>query len=28
VRFLQAMIPHHQQAIDAAKLVGGRSHRS
>lgn len=21
VRFLQAMIPHHQQAIDAAKLV-------
>jgi uncharacterized protein (DUF305 family) len=28
VRFLQAMIPHHQQAIDAAKLVGGRSRRS
>ena len=28
VRFLQAMIPHHQQAIDAAKLVGGRSHRA
>jgi uncharacterized protein (DUF305 family) len=28
VRFLQAMIPHHQQAIDATKLVGGRSHRS
>jgi uncharacterized protein (DUF305 family) len=28
VRFLQAMIPHHQQAIDAAKLVAGRTHRS
>lgn len=25
VRFLQAMIPHHQQAIDAAKLVGSRT---
>jgi uncharacterized protein (DUF305 family) len=24
VRFLQAMIPHHQQAIDAAKLVRSR----
>src|SRR4029453_18309288 len=28
VRFLQAMIPHHQQAIDAAKLVTGRTDRS
>ena len=28
VRFLQAMIPHHQQAIDAAKLVAGRTDRS
>lgn len=25
MRFLQAMIPHHQQAIDAAKLVGSRT---
>lgn len=25
VRFLQAMIPHRQQAIDAAKLVGSRT---
>jgi uncharacterized protein (DUF305 family) len=28
VRFLQAMIPHHQQAIDAAKLVAGRTDRA
>lgn len=28
VRFLHAMIPHHQQAIDAAKLVTGRTERS
>ena len=28
VRFLQAMIPHHQQAIDAAKLVTGRTDRA
>jgi uncharacterized protein (DUF305 family) len=28
VRFLHAMIPHHQQAIDAAKLVTGRTDRS
>ena len=28
VRFLQAMIPHHQQAIDAAKLVRGRTDHS
>lgn len=28
VRFLQAMIPHHQQAIDTAKLVTGRTDRS
>jgi uncharacterized protein (DUF305 family) len=27
VRFLQTMIPHHQQAIDAAKLVTGRTDR-
>jgi uncharacterized protein (DUF305 family) len=28
VRFLQEMVPHHQQAIDAAKLVTGRTDRS
>jgi uncharacterized protein (DUF305 family) len=28
VRFLQAMIPHHQQAIDAARLVAGRTDRA
>jgi uncharacterized protein (DUF305 family) len=28
VRFLQAMIPHHQQAIDAVKLVAGRTDRA
>ena len=28
VRFLQAMTRHHQQAIDAAKLVTGRTDRS
>jgi uncharacterized protein (DUF305 family) len=28
VRFLQAMIPHHQQAIDAAKLVAGHTDRA
>lgn len=28
VRFLQAMIPHHQQAIDAAKLVRSRTDHS
>ena len=28
VRFLHAMIPHHQQAIDAAKLVTGRTDHS
>ena len=28
VRFLQAMIPHHQQAIDATKLVRSRTDRS
>ena len=28
VRFLLAMIPHHQQAIDAAKLVAGRTDRA
>jgi uncharacterized protein (DUF305 family) len=27
VRFLQDMIGHHQQAIEMAKLVDGRSHR-
>jgi uncharacterized protein (DUF305 family) len=27
VGFLQAMIPHHQQAIDMAKLVTGRTRR-
>lgn len=27
VGFLQAMIPHHQQAIDMAKLVSGRTRR-
>jgi uncharacterized protein (DUF305 family) len=27
VRFLQDMIPHHQQAIDMAKLVDGRTRR-
>jgi uncharacterized protein (DUF305 family) len=27
VGFLQAMIPHHQQAIDMAKLVEGRTQR-
>lgn len=28
VRFLQAMIPHHQQAIDATKLVRSRTDHS
>jgi hypothetical protein len=27
VRFLQDMIPHHQQAIEMAKLVDGRTQR-